>query len=97
MPPINATFVQETYVLVTFVNISNISVVTDLILTKHFGPNFVGALTLFGLTSFDQIIFRPNFFVTLVFFLARFFFCQNFFVLKISRTQNFLTCESVCL
>ena len=37
-------FVQATYVLVTFVQLSNISAVTVSILTKHFGTDFLWAL-----------------------------------------------------
>ena len=38
------TFVRATYVLASFVHISNISAVTDQILTKFCGSNFSGAL-----------------------------------------------------
>ena len=38
------TFVQATFVLATFVDINNISAVTDPNLTKLFGPSFLGAL-----------------------------------------------------
>ena len=44
------------YILVTFVNISNIPAVTDPILTKLFGPNIFGALT-FG-ARFSKV--RPS-------------------------------------
>ena len=40
------TFVQATFVLATFVHISNVSAFTDLLLTKLFWPNFFGALFL---------------------------------------------------
>ena len=39
MSTVMVTFVQATYALVTFVQISNISAVTGPILTKLFGPN----------------------------------------------------------
>ena len=39
------TFVQATFVLVTFVHIRNILAVTDPILTKRLGPDFLQALT----------------------------------------------------
>ena len=37
MPTVTMIFAQATYVLATFVYISNVSAVTDLILTKFFG------------------------------------------------------------
>ena len=43
MPAVMVRFVQSTYVLATIVNISNISADTDMILTKLFGPNFLGS------------------------------------------------------
>ena len=58
MPTVTMTFVQATYLLATFVYISNISAVTDLILTKFFGPNFWGLLLL------SKNFFLPNFFFT---------------------------------
>ena len=45
MPSVTETFVQAIFVLVTFVHIRNISAVTDPILTKRLGPNFLQALT----------------------------------------------------
>ena len=38
------TFAQATFVLAAFVHIRNISAVTDQILAKLFGPNFLQAL-----------------------------------------------------
>ena len=51
------TFVQATYVMATFVHISNISAVNDPILTKLFGPNFWGPFL-------DQGIFYTQNFLT---------------------------------
>ena len=42
------TFVQATFLLGTFVHISNISDLTDPILTKLLGPNFLGASIFVG-------------------------------------------------
>ena len=42
MPKVTVTFVQATYVLATFVHISNISAVTHPIFTKLFDPIFGG-------------------------------------------------------
>ena len=39
-----------------FVNISNISAVADLIMTQHFGPDFLRALKYLDQTSFDPNI-----------------------------------------
>ena len=44
MPTIMVAFVQETYALVAFVHISNISAVTGPILIKLFEPNFLGVI-----------------------------------------------------
>ena len=41
MPTVTVTFVQETFVLATFVHIRNIIVI---VVTKLFGPNFFQAL-----------------------------------------------------
>ena len=60
MPTVMVTFVQATYALVTFVQITNISAVTGLILTKPFGPNFFGVIIFL-----DQNVFGQNFFKTL--------------------------------
>ena len=50
------TFVQATYALATFVHIINISPVPDPILTKLFGPNFL------GLYFWTQNFFEPMIF-----------------------------------
>ena len=82
------------YVMVTFVNISNISVVTDVILAKLFGPKFLGALILLRQNFFwPKYFFGPNFFST--FFSSQIFLTQNLFypksfVLKISLNPEFL-------
>ena len=80
------TFVQARYALVTFVQINNISAVTDPILTKFFGPNFGGPFL-------DQGIFIPKSFWP-KFFLTRFsfdlnFFSPNFFWTKLLLTKVF--------
>ena len=49
------------YVLETFVQVINISAVTEPILTKGFGPNFFGAIIFLGQNFFlDQTSFDPN-------------------------------------
>ena len=53
------TFVQATYALVTFVQISNISAVTGPILTKLFGPNLCVVIIFV-----DQNVLVQNFFQT---------------------------------
>ena len=45
MPTVTVTFVKATFVLVTFVHIGIILAVTDPILTKRLGPDFLQALT----------------------------------------------------
>ena len=74
------TFVQATYALVTFVNISNILAVTCPILAKLFGPNF------FGVISFvDQNVLGQNFSRHIILFelkfplVLKFFWTHNFF------------------
>ena len=69
MPTVKVTFVQATYVLATFVHFSNISAVTDPILTKLFGPIFLGLnifwqTFFFGKTSFDLNIYCTKIFCT---------------------------------
>ena len=62
------TFVLATYALVAFVHISNISAVTDLILTKLFGPIFGGLIyedqNFLAKPLFTQIFFEANIFLT---------------------------------
>ena len=62
------TFVQATYALVTFVQISNISAVTGPILTKLFGPNLCGVIIFV-----DQNVLGQNFFQTQNFIRAQSF------------------------
>ena len=57
--PVTVTFVQATFLLGTFVHISNISAHTDPILTKLLGPNILGA-SIFV----DQNFLGQNFFYT---------------------------------
>ena len=75
------SFVQATYVLAMFVHISNISAVSDPILTKLFGPNFSGSKFLWT----NIIFFGPNLFVDQQ-------FCWNQYFLeskKIFRSKIF--------
>ena len=87
-------FVQATYVLTTFVHISNISHNANLILTKLLGPTFLGALilvnqtflwtTFFGLKYFsDQHCFGQNIFWTKIVFRV-----PIFSLFKSFHTQN---------
>ena len=90
MQTVMETFVHATYVLATLVHISNISAVTDQILTKLLDPIFGGPdfcrQYLFGPKYFfDQNFFPPWFFWT------RFFLDLKSFFPKISWTQNFWT------
>ena len=57
------TFVQATYVLATFVHISNVSSVNvnDQILTKLSGPNFLGALIFLDKYFLDKTSFDNGF------------------------------------
>ena len=57
------TFVQATYALVTFVQISNISAVTGSILTKTFGPNFLGVKIFVNQNVLERNFFGPTFFL----------------------------------
>ena len=84
------TFVQATYVLASFVHISNISTNTDPISTKFFGPNFLGALIFVEYIFFDQTYLDPNFFGP-NFLLTLIFVELETFVAKLSLTRNFLT------
>ena len=83
---VTLTFVKETFVLVTFVHIRNISAVTDPILTKLCEPtflyleiiwtqNFVGP-HFFDPKFYRPKIFGPNFFTFI--FLAPDFWTQFF-------------------
>ena len=58
MQTVMVTFVHETFVQATFVHIRNISAVTDPILTKLFGPDFLQALNFFG----PKILLTQSFF-----------------------------------
>ena len=77
MATVIVTFIQATYVLVTFVHISNISPVTDPNLTKRFGPQYQQYLSCY-LLHFDQT-FWTQFFCSFNFFGASVFFGPNFF------------------
>ena len=54
------TFVQATFLLGTFVHISNISDLTDPILTKLLGPNFLGASIFVGQNPFCPTTLLPT-------------------------------------
>ena len=64
MPTVTVTFVKATFVLATFVHIKNMSAVTDPILTKRLGPNFLQTLTflieIFLPKFCEPKIFRPK-------------------------------------
>ena len=80
-----ATFVLEAYALATFVHISNISAVTGPILTKLFGPNFLGFIIFVGQNALGPNFFRPKFFSDKKFFRAQHFWTLNF----IGRKKKF--------
>ena len=64
MQTFKVTFVQTTYVLVTFAHISNIKVITAPILTKNFGSKFLwGGLIFVHRTKYilDLIFLEQNF------------------------------------
>ena len=85
------TFVQATYVLATVVHISNISAITDQILTNSLGalrPHF------FDQTSFDQKIlwtkiFWDKHFFTLIYCWTRFFLTYDLLYPKFSGPNIF--------
>ena len=54
------TFVQATFLLGTFVHISNISALTDQILTKLLGPNFLGVFIFVDQNFLDKTFFIPS-------------------------------------
>ena len=84
------TIVQETFVLVTFVHMSNLSAATEPIFKKLFGPNFLGG----------RIFFRPKFcyiqsfwepkFLDLHIFGAKIFLDPKSFWTKLFWTQKFV-------
>ena len=79
---VTVTFVQATFILAIFVHIRNISAVTDPILTKRLGPNFLQALTflieIFLPKFCEPKIFGPKVLFGHQFFWNTFFFTQNF-------------------
>ena len=79
MPTVMVTFDKATYVLGTFVHISNISTVTDPILTKYFD-------TILGGLNFC----RPHSFWTKLFWTKEFFIPKSFWP-KFFLTRFFLT------
>ena len=86
------TFVQATYALVTFVQISNISAVTGPILTKFFGPNFLGVKRcwtniLFDPKNFSDPMFNNN--LDPKFYCSTNFFWTKIFWIKIIFDPNF--------
>ena len=88
IPTVMVIFVQATYVLATFVHVSNIYSVTNIFSTKLLGPNFLG-LSIFVdqhlfwsnllliQISLKPKIFEPNFF-GLQFFGLDFLFFKTF-------------------
>ena len=91
MPNVKVKFFQATYALVKFVNISNCSAVSDPILTKLFGPNFLGVLIFLGQQIFYLSFFEPDFFWPKICciqnFLDTIFLIKNFLVSKSFWTQ----------
>ena len=79
MPTVMVTFVQATFVLATFVHIRDISFVTDPILTKRLGQDFLQASTV----VID--IFFPKFSLTEFFWDLKNFLDQKFCEPKIFR------------
>ena len=73
---------EWTYGMAIFVHISNILAVTDPILTKLFGPNFLGIL------NFFEQIFWPKYFLGQKFFGLEFFW-DRVFSTQILWTPNF--------
>ena len=71
---VQATFLQATFVLATYVHIMIISAVTDLILTKLFGHNFLG---LFIVVEYKN--FEPNTFLEEKKYFGPKFFGPNYF------------------
>ena len=71
MPTVTVTFVKATFVLVTFVHIGNILAVTDPILTKRLGQDFLQALTIL------IEIFLPKFWLTQIFWNLKNFLDQK--------------------
>ena len=74
MPNVMVTFIQATFVLATFVQIRNVSAVTELILTKKFGPNILRALIFL-----DELLVLPKFFWNKNFFGPQHFLDPTFF------------------
>ena len=72
------TFVQSTFVPVTFVHIRNISAVSGLTVTKMFGPNFLGVIIFVEKMFLDQTCLDPNFFGPKFFFRDLHFWTSNF-------------------
>ena len=82
MPTLRVTSVQPTFVQETFGHIRNISAVTDPILTKSLGPNFLQALTflieIFLPKFCEPKIFSTQGFVWTSIYLEYIFFTLNF-------------------
>ena len=86
MPSGMVIFVQGTIVRVIIVHIRNISTVTDPILTKLFGPNYLGA----------KILFDPNFVGPKDFYTQNLFGPKFFWTEKFAGPQNFLDSKHLC-
>ena len=93
MPTVLVTSIHATYVPVVSIHISIISIVTDPILTKLSGLNFLGVLIFVDLLFFNKTSFDLNTFFTIYFiswpknFLDQIFVAPKFFWSKIC-TQN---------
>ena len=90
MPTVTRTFVQA-----KFVHIDNILAVSDQILTKSFGPNFLG-LSVFKPIFWTKIAFDKNFFDH-KHFLDQIFFGVNFGGPEIFLTKFVFRDKSFCI
>ena len=83
------TFVQATYALVTFVQISNISAVTGPILKKLFNPIFLGHNFCGPKCSWTKLFQGPKIFSPEISLVPKKFLDQNFSDPNFFRTQIF--------
>ena len=91
MTKLKCWILVPTYCLAAFVKISNISAVTDPILTKLFGPNFLWVIIFVHQNIFGINFFRPKPFSQSNFFQTQIFLAQQFHLNpKFFQTQNFL-------
>ena len=89
MQTVRVTFVQATFVLVTFVHIKNIFAVTDPMLTKLFGLN-----VLQGLIFLDQF-FCPKLSLTKTFLDLKKNLKNNFLVVKFCRPWTLILSDLI--